>query len=124
VATKVSDGTDAGHPAGEVEGGGAAGDRDGVLDAGPFGELLLERLGARPHRQPARPQAVEHGLNIRIGDVDLDQGLLPVHQTSSSTAASTRSICSSVRCGNSGRLNCVREASSVWGRERPGKRER
>ena len=69
---------DAGRQAGEVQRGGAAGDRHRVGRADVVGERLLEGLRARAHRQPAGLQAVEHGLHVLLGDRDVGERHAPV----------------------------------------------
>ena len=93
--------TDPRCQAGEVQGGGPAGDRDGVGCAHPVGERRLERLRARPHRQPPGLQAVEHRPHILLGHRDVGQRHAPVvHGASASaSAAATRSWSSWVMCG-------------------------
>ena len=57
------------RPHAEVQGGGAAGDRDRVLDPEPGGELALEALAHRPQREPAGAQHLEHQLLLARADL-------------------------------------------------------
>ena len=55
------------HP--EVQGGGAAGDHDRVLDPEPGGELALEALAHRAQREPAGAQHLQHQLLLARADL-------------------------------------------------------
>ncbi len=58
---------------GEVQRGGAVGERDRVLAAQVLGEDLLELLRTRAHGQPARAQRVRHGVEVGLLELDVEQ---------------------------------------------------
>jgi hypothetical protein len=66
-------GPDARGEVGQVERRGAAREGDRVAGAQVLGEGGLELLGARPHRQPARPQRVRHGVEVGLLEAHVEQ---------------------------------------------------
>ena len=68
-------GAPAERPHAEVQAGGAAGDRNRVLDAEPLGEGTLEALAHRAEREPAGAQHLEHQLLLAGADLGLASGI-------------------------------------------------
>ena len=68
VARPPAEGTHA-----EVQGGGAAGDRDRVLDPEPGRQLALEALAGRAQREPAGAQHLQHQLLLAGAEIGLGQ---------------------------------------------------
>ena len=67
-------GADSGGQVGEVQSRGATADGHRVLDPEMLGELRLELLDPRPHRQPTGAQGGGDGLDVALVQADVEDG--------------------------------------------------